>query len=46
MYNPCHSILVIGGIPHGSWQLRSYELMKLEATEMGYEAPSWLQDNQ
>jgi hypothetical protein len=36
---------VIGGMPHDSSQLRSYEVMKLEAPMMGYEAPSWLQDN-
>jgi hypothetical protein len=29
------SFLVIGGTPRGSSRLRSYEVMKLEATKMG-----------
>jgi hypothetical protein len=35
--------LVIGSAPHGSSQLRSYGLVKLEALKNGQEAPSWLQ---
>jgi len=39
------SFLVICGTTHGSSWLEIYEVMKLEATKMGYESPSWLQEN-
>jgi hypothetical protein len=45
MDSPCCFILVIGFMPYGSSWLRSYEVMELEAPNMGYEASSWLQFN-